>query len=69
MGYQHYAEDSDDDLVHDAVDAIGYCARVVPESTQQCLAALMSFIQSKNGTSAEPMRSMTCTDGAQLQIS
>ena len=46
---QHYADDSDDNLVNDAVNAIGYCARVVPESTQQCLTALMSFIQSKHG--------------------
>ncbi|KAJ3556780.1 hypothetical protein NM688_g1828 [Phlebia brevispora] len=46
--FTHYAEDPDDELVHAAVDAIGYCARTVPESTQQCLTALMSFIQSKN---------------------
>lgn len=49
VSFQHYAEDADDDLVRSAVDAIGYCARAVPESTQQCLTALMSFIQSKNG--------------------
>ncbi|KAI0701216.1 adaptin N terminal region-domain-containing protein [Cytidiella melzeri] len=42
-----YSEDADDGLVREAVSAIGYCARVVPESTQQCLSALMSFIQSK----------------------
>ncbi|KAI0346195.1 hypothetical protein BDW22DRAFT_1323138 [Trametopsis cervina] len=45
----HYSDDPDDDLVRDAINAIGYCARVVPESTQQCLSALMSFIQSKQG--------------------
>ncbi|CAL1715981.1 unnamed protein product [Somion occarium] len=44
----YYADDSDDDLVADAIQAIGYCARLVPESTQQCLTALMSFIQSKH---------------------
>ncbi|KAJ3481196.1 hypothetical protein NLI96_g7828 [Meripilus lineatus] len=43
----HYAEDADDELVSDAIQAIGYCARLVPESTQQCLTALMSFIQSR----------------------
>ncbi|KAI0806028.1 adaptin N terminal region-domain-containing protein [Irpex lacteus] len=43
----HYSEDPDDELVREAVHAIGYCARVVPESTQQCLSALMSFIQGK----------------------
>ncbi|KAI0090180.1 adaptin N terminal region-domain-containing protein [Irpex rosettiformis] len=42
-----YSEDPDDELVREAVYAIGYCARSVPESTQTCLSALMSFIQSK----------------------
>ncbi|KAI0784468.1 adaptin N terminal region-domain-containing protein [Abortiporus biennis] len=42
----HYADDSDDVLVTDAIRAIGYCARLVPDSTQQCLTALMAFIQS-----------------------
>lgn len=51
LSEQHYAEDADDDLVRDAVDAIGYCARVVPESRQQGLTALISFIQSPHGTS------------------
>ena len=41
--------DADDELVADSIQAIGYIARVVPESTQQCLTALMSFIQSKHG--------------------
>ncbi|PSS05498.1 hypothetical protein PHLCEN_2v3780 [Hermanssonia centrifuga] len=44
----HYSEDADDDLVRDAIEAIGYCAQLVPESTQQCLTALMSFIQSRH---------------------
>ncbi|KAI0648889.1 adaptin N terminal region-domain-containing protein [Trametes meyenii] len=43
-----YADDADDELVANAIQAIGYTARVVPESTQQCLGALMSFIQSKH---------------------
>ncbi|KAH9902562.1 adaptin N terminal region-domain-containing protein [Cubamyces lactineus] len=43
-----YADDADDDLVADSIQAIGYIARIVPESTQQCLTALMSFIQSKH---------------------
>ncbi|KAH9945480.1 adaptin N terminal region-domain-containing protein [Epithele typhae] len=43
-----YADDPDDELVADSIQAIGYVARAVPESTQQCLTALMSFIQSKH---------------------
>ncbi|KAI0730068.1 adaptin N terminal region-domain-containing protein [Fomitopsis betulina] len=43
-----YAEDADDALVADSIQAIGYCARVVPEATQHCLSALMGFIQSKH---------------------
>ncbi|KZT06124.1 uncharacterized protein LAESUDRAFT_813041 [Laetiporus sulphureus 93-53] len=43
-----YADDADDELVADAIHAIGYCARIIPDSTQQCLTALMSFIQSKH---------------------
>ncbi|TFK82840.1 hypothetical protein K466DRAFT_603355 [Polyporus arcularius HHB13444] len=43
-----YADDADDELVADSIQAIGYVARVVPESTAQCLSALMSFIQSKH---------------------
>ncbi|KAI0714423.1 adaptin N terminal region-domain-containing protein [Cerioporus squamosus] len=43
-----YADDADDELVADSIKAIGYIARVVPESTAQCLSALMSFIQSKH---------------------
>ncbi|KAI0073677.1 hypothetical protein K474DRAFT_170602 [Panus rudis PR-1116 ss-1] len=46
----HYADDVDDQLVADAIQAIGYCARLVPESIQQCLTALLSFIQSKHDT-------------------
>ncbi|THH26301.1 hypothetical protein EUX98_g7887 [Antrodiella citrinella] len=48
--YQALLHDPDDELVAHAVQAIGYCARVVPESTQQCLNALMSFIQSPHDT-------------------
>lgn len=46
---QHYAEDPDDNLVERSIRAIGYCARVVPECTQQALNAMMTFIQSKHG--------------------
>jgi len=45
----HYVDDTDDELVASAIRAIGYCARLFPESTQQCLTALMSFIHSKHG--------------------
>ncbi|KAI0029762.1 adaptin N terminal region-domain-containing protein [Vararia minispora EC-137] len=41
-----YVEDDDDALVGRAVHAIGHIARVVPEATPQCLAALMGFIKS-----------------------
>ncbi|KAH9855187.1 armadillo-type protein [Lenzites betulinus] len=43
-----YADDADDDLVAEAIQAIGYIARIIPEVTQQCLTALMAFIQSKH---------------------
>ena len=48
---QHYAEDPDDSLVESSIRAIGYCARIVPECTQQALNAMMTFIQSKHGWS------------------
>ena len=51
LGRNNDADDADDELVADSIQAIGYIARVVPESTQQCLTALMSFIQSKHGSS------------------
>ena len=44
-----YADDADDELVAESIEGIGHIARVVPESTAQCLSALMSFIQSKHG--------------------
>ncbi|KAI0636195.1 adaptin N terminal region-domain-containing protein [Trametes polyzona] len=43
-----YVDDADDELVAQSIQAIGYIARIIPESTQQCLTALMSFIQSKH---------------------
>ncbi|KAI0788032.1 adaptin N terminal region-domain-containing protein [Fomes fomentarius] len=43
-----YADDADDELVADSIQGIGHIARVIPESTAQCLSALMSFIQSKH---------------------
>ena len=48
---QHYAEDPDDTLVESSIRAIGYCARIVSECTQQALDAMMTFIQSKHGWS------------------
>lgn len=48
---QQYAEDPDDTLVERSIRAIGYCARIVPECTQQALNAMMTFIQSKHGWS------------------
>jgi AP-3 complex subunit beta len=47
--FQHYVDDSEDVLVESAIGAIGYCARVAPDCTQQALSALMTFIQSKHG--------------------
>ena len=47
--FQHYVDDSEDVLVESAIGAIGYCARVAADCTQQALSALMTFIQSKHG--------------------
>ncbi|KDQ53109.1 hypothetical protein JAAARDRAFT_137465 [Jaapia argillacea MUCL 33604] len=41
-----YADDVDDQLVSESIQAIGHCARLVPDSTQQCLTALLNFIKS-----------------------
>lgn len=46
----------------DSIQAIGYIARVVPESTQQCLTALMSFIQSKYGSFQSHVTAKVYTD-------
>ena len=46
---QDYAQDIDDSVVGDAIDAIGRIARLVPPSTPQCLTALMGMINSKQG--------------------
>ncbi|KAI0313175.1 adaptin N terminal region-domain-containing protein [Amylostereum chailletii] len=43
-----YADDDDDTLVEGAIRAIGHIARVAPESSQQCLNALMAFIKSRH---------------------
>ncbi|KAJ7104301.1 adaptin N terminal region-domain-containing protein [Mycena belliarum] len=40
-----YADDSDDEVVSDAISAIGRCAYALPECTQQCLSALISMIK------------------------
>ncbi|KAF8515386.1 adaptin N terminal region-domain-containing protein [Hysterangium stoloniferum] len=44
--FTEYASDIDDKLVADSIHAIGQCAHMAPESTQQCLTALKTFIQS-----------------------
>ena len=46
---QDYAQDTDDSVVGDAIDAIGRIAHLVPPSTPQCLSALMGMINSKQG--------------------
>ncbi|KAK7449763.1 AP-3 complex subunit beta [Stygiomarasmius scandens] len=43
-----YAEDTDDQVVSDSIHAIGRCASIVLESTQQCLTALVTMIKSNN---------------------
>ncbi|KAF5359621.1 hypothetical protein D9756_003261 [Leucocoprinus leucothites] len=43
-----YSDDTDDEIVGDSIHAIGRCAFTIPESTQQCLTALISMIQSGN---------------------
>ncbi|KAF5373098.1 hypothetical protein D9758_001497 [Tetrapyrgos nigripes] len=42
------ADDVDDQVVSDSIHAIGRCANLVPESTQQCLSALVTMIKSNN---------------------
>ncbi|THH14725.1 hypothetical protein EW146_g5644 [Bondarzewia mesenterica] len=44
-----YAEDVNDELVAGAIRAIGHTAKTIPESIQQCLNALMTFIKSRHG--------------------
>ncbi|KAJ7494593.1 adaptin N terminal region-domain-containing protein, partial [Mycena galericulata] len=40
-----YADDPDDEVVADAIRAIGKCAQLIPECTQQCLTALITMIK------------------------
>ncbi|KAG6812288.1 hypothetical protein H0H92_003597 [Tricholoma furcatifolium] len=40
-----YADDPDDAVVSDSIRAIGRCARLIPESIQQCLNALITMIK------------------------
>ncbi|KAJ7475683.1 adaptin N terminal region-domain-containing protein [Mycena latifolia] len=40
-----YADDPDDEVVSDAIRAIGNCAHFTPECTQQCLSALIAMIK------------------------
>lgn len=44
--------DVDDTLVSDAIRAIGRCAQVVPEATEQCSSALMKFMKGDHGNTA-----------------
>ncbi|KAJ6607370.1 adaptin N terminal region-domain-containing protein [Mycena sp. CBHHK59/15] len=43
-----YADDPDEEVVSDAIRAIGRCAHSIPECTQQCLTALITMIQSRH---------------------
>ncbi|KAG6900585.1 hypothetical protein C0993_008303 [Termitomyces sp. T159_Od127] len=43
---QDYADDPDDLVVSDSIQGIGRCARLIPESTQQCLNSLIVMIKS-----------------------
>ncbi|KAF9264864.1 hypothetical protein L218DRAFT_979527 [Marasmius fiardii PR-910] len=42
-----YAGDPSDDVVSDSIKAIGRCAILIPECTQQCLAALIGMIKTE----------------------
>jgi len=41
-----YADDPDDEIGSESIRAIGRCARLMPECTQQCLTALITMIKS-----------------------
>ncbi|KIK10203.1 hypothetical protein K443DRAFT_126976 [Laccaria amethystina LaAM-08-1] len=41
-----YADDTNDEVVAEAIRALGRCARQVPDSVQHCLTALISMIKS-----------------------
>ncbi|KAF9466467.1 adaptin N terminal region-domain-containing protein [Collybia nuda] len=40
-----YSDDTDDKVVAESIHAIGRCARLIPECTQQCLTALIAMIK------------------------
>ncbi|KAF8905058.1 adaptin N terminal region-domain-containing protein [Gymnopilus junonius] len=42
-----YADDTDDGVVSEAINAVGKCAGRIPESMQQCLTALITMIKSR----------------------
>ncbi|KAF8871773.1 armadillo-type protein [Infundibulicybe gibba] len=41
-----YSEDPDDEIVAQSIRAVGKCAKLVPECSQQCLSALITMIKS-----------------------
>ncbi|KAK7043657.1 AP-3 complex subunit beta [Paramarasmius palmivorus] len=43
-----YSEDPEDEVVSDSISAIGKCAVLIPECTQQCLTALIGMIESNH---------------------
>ncbi|KAI3610576.1 ap-3 complex subunit beta-1 [Moniliophthora roreri] len=43
-----YSEDPDDEVASDSIAAIGKCAVLIPECTQQCLTALIGMIESNH---------------------
>ena len=48
--FKDYTDDVGDDiLVSAAIHALGRCARLVPESAQQCLTSLVNFIRNDSG--------------------
>ncbi len=48
--YQDCADDTDNEVVAAAIQALGKCSHQIPESTQTCLNALISMIKSRYGT-------------------
>lgn len=48
--HQDYADDSDDEVVSQSIRAIGTCAYLIPDCTQQCLTALIAMIKSSHGS-------------------
>jgi AP-3 complex subunit beta len=46
---QDYASDTEDNFVSDAIQAIGKCAKLVPDSREKCLSVLLELIRSPHG--------------------